>query len=298
MGASLFKGRRKADPKAMTTVIGLIYGKGVMLFADTTEVIEGDPRIIATKVDIATKLHFLSKSYAVGCAGSSSSQINAFVNHLQDYFSNDDKLSTAQELYGKLNTEVIPAFCANDRKITAQIYGRDEARPISLEALFAAKLQDKKYALYKITVNISGGSIDRDDVGVKQVNFGGVGTGGAVVEPLMSQSYIFVNRRNYNFENWSLKLSALFCSIMLAIARDTDARTGRRKNGLVVTDESRFIEWKEYLSTEYSLSILFLIQALEEMPNFFKEIPFERVLSIASRLIPELHLLSGSGKSD
>jgi hypothetical protein len=263
-----------------------------MLFSDTTMTLENKFQLISTKNDYTTKIHYITGNYAIGCSSPSSPKINALVTYLREQIPEGTPLMSRIELYSLLYDKLIPSFCGKERQITETIYGEktDIYRPIEIDALFAARLKDNSHILYKIRIYVTDYTKSKadDTTDITEVKFGAVGTGSDVIEPILNQTMRIIEKKGYSIANWSKKLTALYCHLLMNFASSSDALTGPKVMGAFIRGSRKDFPdnpstWiTDYVSSKQKPWQEFLIEGLKEMPEIMRQIPFDRLSSLRS----------------
>jgi hypothetical protein len=262
---ALFNAKEAEMP--LTTVIGIKYKEGIMLYSDTQETLPS-AGIHYTRNPFQGKLSALGKYYACGCSGNSG-DIDKFVNELKLAFIDAPPYSD-EELYAKLS-DLIVSFYEKLKNESKRMYDKPDYFDFSCTCLFAAALSKidpvgiGKFGLYRIVIEVEKNSDKNPKPYVNKILFYDcIGTGRDIARTFLTLIEALMNLHGYRYFKLSRKLCAMIGHVVTALTSKVDLESGGTIHDFNITENGVSAFWqKEYWDEKENP----IIQTLETFAN-------------------------------
>lgn len=264
----------------MTTVIGLKYQSGILLFSDTQE-------SLPTNTGYSRSL-FQGKLYpiggnrfAIGCAGKSS-DIDKFVNYLVLQFREEQNSLSYEDvdLYSKLD-KIAVNFCSELKNESKMVYDVPNRTSFDFQGLFAApiifseaKWENQKFGLYQIDIHFDPREIftERSPWVRKRNFYACIGSGSDATNTILRLIEMVMNEPESKFEiepklyKLKRKFCAMICDVLIGLTEQLDVDTAVPVHALDITETGVKELWeKEYWKENGSRKDLLFDTVIEGM---------------------------------
>jgi hypothetical protein len=237
----------------LTTVIGLKYQNGILLFSDTQE-------SVPTSTGYSRSL-FQGKLYpirnnrcVVGCAGRSA-DIDKFVSYISLEFKDEQNTFPYEdnELYIKLNKSVLD-FCGELKEESKIVYDIPNRISFDFQGLFAAPIkisqaewQNQRFGLYQIDIYFDPRKNSLEsNFSIRRRNFYAcIGSGSDATNTLLRLIEMIINEQESKFEiepkfyKLNRKFCAMICDVLIGLIAQLDVETALHKSSTGISEEGR-----------------------------------------------------------